>query len=82
MSTFIDTVPYNDKYLKVIGQEKMYEDLDNMISATNMVLANRYAATIREKADPMKKHLLLLSDIYEELTKMQKDWIYMEKIFN
>lgn len=77
----IDTAQHTDKYLKVIMQDKMYESLDNLISGINMVLANRYVTNIRQKSELMKKQLVLLSEVYEELVKMQKTWIQMERIF-
>lgn len=46
-----------------------------------MVLASRYAAKLRDKAENLKKDLLRFSEAIEEWVLMQKTWMYMEKIF-
>lgn len=50
-------VPYNEKYLKLIEFDKMYDIMDQLISAINMVLANRYVSKLRNEAEEMKKKL-------------------------
>lgn len=52
-----------------------------MISGINMVLANRYVALIRTKAEELKKTLVRFNEIFEEIALMQKSWFYMEKLF-
>lgn len=46
-----------------------------------MVLASRYAAKLREKAELLKKELNRFSEAIEEWVMMQRTWMYMEKIF-
>jgi hypothetical protein len=81
MELQLELVPISDKNFKVVGHDKIYEALDNMISGINMVLANRYVTIIRQGADELKKTLVRFNEIFEEMVELQKTWTYMEKIF-
>jgi hypothetical protein len=59
----------------------MYDILDQLISAINMVLANRYVTKLRSEAEVMKKKLTNFQECYDQWVTMQKTWMYMEKIF-
>lgn len=72
----------HSKYSKLIELDKIYEILDSQTANMNMVLANRYAAKLRDKGEEMKKNLITLSQAIEEWVTMQKTWMYMEKIFS
>jgi len=45
----------------LIDLDKIYEILDTQTANINMVLANRYAAKLRDKGEEMKKNLIVLS---------------------
>ena len=66
----------------MVELDKIYEILDSQTANINMVLANRYAAKLRDKGEEMKKNLITLSQAIEEWVTMQKTWMYMEKIFS
>ncbi len=74
-------VPYNEKYYKLTEFDKMYDILDQLISAINMVLANRYVTKLRSDSEVMKKKLTNFQECYDQWVTMQKTWMYMEKIF-
>lgn len=74
-------VPYNEKYMKLIEFDKMYDIMDQLISAINMVLANRYVNKLRSEAEDMKKKLTKFQEAFDQWVAMQKTWMYMEKIF-
>jgi len=61
---------YNDKYYKLIEFDKMYDILDQLISAINMVLANRYVAKFRNESEIMKKKLTNFQECYDQWITM------------
>lgn len=67
--------------MKLIEFDKMYDILDQLISAINMVLANRYVTKLRSEAEEMKKKLTKFQEAFDQWVAMQKTWMYMEKIF-
>lgn len=62
--------------------EDMYTALDEGLATINMILGNRYVKVMRDQAEKMKKDLNLLSDSFEVWLSVQRQWCYLENIFN
>ena len=61
--------------------DALYTFLDERMAGINMILGNRYAGIIREKAAQTKKDLNTLNNALDEWITMQQEWMYLETIF-
>ena len=61
--------------------DALYTFLDERMAGINMILGNRYAGVIREKAVQTKKDLNTLNNALDEWITMQQEWMYLETIF-
>ena len=61
--------------------DALYTFLDERMAGINMILGNRYAGVIREKAVQTKKDLNTLNNAVDEWITVQQEWMYLETIF-
>ena len=68
--------------LYVLGDvDTIYAFLDENLAQVNMILGNRYAGVIRDKANQTKKELNTLNAAVDGWIAVQQDWMYLESIF-
>jgi len=60
----------------------MYQFLDEGIAAINMILGNRFVKVMRPEAEKVKKELNILSEAVDQWVEVQRQWCYLENIFN
>ena len=81
----IDFITINHKDSKDVfiltEVEDLFQYLDDSLANINTILGSRYVKPLRNEADVWKKNLLLLNGIVEEWVEVQKQWIYLENIF-
>jgi len=61
--------------------DDMYQNLDDSMANINMILGSRVVKPLRDEAEKFKKNLNTLNALIEEWTFCQKQWIYLENIF-
>lgn len=61
--------------------DDLYTFLDENLAQVNMILGNRYAGVIRDKAVQTKKDLNTLNNAVDEWITVQQEWMYLETIF-
>lgn len=54
---------------------------DNQMSIQTM-MGSKYVAEIRSKVEEWEKHLGYISDVIDEWLTFQRQWMYLENIFN
>ena len=60
----------------------MYTALDEGLATINMILGNRFVRIMRADAEKVKKELTVLNDAMVEWVDVQRQWCYLENIFN
>ena len=61
--------------------DDIYTFLDENLAQVNMILGNRYAGVIRDKANKTKHELNTLNNAVDEWITLQQEWMYLESIF-
>lgn len=61
--------------------DDIYTSLDETLGSVNMILGSRYVAPLRERAEKMKRQLVLLQKVLDNWIFLQKQWMYLENIF-
>lgn len=70
-----------DKF--VIGSlEEIISTLDDHQVSIQTMLGTRFVSEIKEKVEEWEKKLVLISDILDEWLYCQRNWMYLENIFN
>ena len=70
-----------DKF--VIGTvEEIVSTLDDHQVSVQTMLGTRFVSEIRDKVEEWEKKLVLISDILDEWLYCQRNWMYLENIFN
>ena len=65
----------------LVDIDLLYEELDQSLSAINVILGNRYVAVLRPESEAFKKDLNNMNNLIEEMVNCQKQWMYLENIF-
>ena len=55
--------------------------LDDCLTSINNVMGNRYIHRLRDKGEKMQKALNLFADIFDQWKECQRNWLYLENIF-
>ena len=64
------------------GIDDIITILDEHQMNIQTMLGTRFVADIREKVEKWEKKLVLISEIIEEWLSCQRQWMYLENIFN
>ena len=67
---------------KLGNLDETLQNLDDSLVVINSILANRYVEAIRDQASQFQKELLLIQKTLDEWMTCQKQWAYLESIFN
>jgi len=71
-----------DNQFILADMDTMYQYLDEGLATINMILGNRFVKVMRADAEKMKRELNILSEAVEEWVEVQRQWCYLENIFN
>ncbi len=72
---------YKDKY--TLGSvEEIMQSLDDHQVSVQTMLGTRFVSEIRGTVEEWEKKLVLISEILDEWLTCQRQWIYLENIFN
>ena len=76
--------PYKDKdQVFVLDQvDDLYTFLDENLANINMIRGNQYKAVVEKEADKLRKDLVTMNAVTEDLLTLQKSWMYLENIFS
>ena len=78
-------IPYKDRdqvfVLEGKGLEDLYAFLDENLAAINMIRGNQYKAVVEKEAEQLRKQLILMNSVAEELQALQRSWIHLENVF-
>ena len=73
----------DDKNKFIIGSvEEIMQALDDHQLKVQSMMGSRYVGEIRGSVEVWEKKLLLISEIIDEWLSCQKQWMYLENIFN
>ena len=62
--------------------DELFMSLDENLASLNNVLGSRYLKTLRTKAEELHKKLLYAQETIDDWLICQKNWIYLENIFD
>jgi len=77
-------VPFNDhvnKY-KITGIDEIISVLDEHQQGILTIMSTPYVTNIKSTVEEWEKKLLLISEIIDEWLSCQRNWQYLESIFN
>ena len=78
-------VQYKDRdnvfILEGKGVEDLYAFLDENLANINMIRGNQYKAVVEKEAEALRKALITMNTVAEELVTLQRSWMYLENIF-
>ena len=76
--------PYKDKdQVFVLDQvDDLYTFLDENLANINMIRGNQYKAVVEKEAEKLRKDLITMNSVTEDLLTLQKSWMYLENIFS
>ena len=63
------------------GVEDLYTFLDEALANINMIRGNQYKAVVEKQAEALRKQLMTMNTITEELVTLQRSWIHLENVF-
>lgn len=77
------TIPYKDKegVFVLAGIEELYAFLDENLANINMIRGNQYKAVVETAAESLRKQLITMNTVTEDLLTLQRSWMYLENIF-
>jgi dynein heavy chain len=61
--------------------DEVFGALDESLANVGMILGSRFVAPLRDRAEKLKRDIVLLSDIIDEWILCQKSWRYLHNIF-
>jgi len=64
------------------GIEDLYTYLDENLALINMIRGNQYKAVVEKEAEKLRKELITMNSVTEDLLQLQKSWMYLENIFS
>lgn len=62
--------------------DDLYNNLDEWLAQINMIRGNQYKAVVENEAEALRKSLITMNTVVEELVTLMKSWIYLENIFS
>ena len=80
----LDTKQYKERdgiYI-LSGIEDLYTFLDENLANINMIRGNQYKAVVEKEAEALRKALVTMNSVTEDLLALQKSWMYLENIFS
>jgi len=63
------------------GVEDLYAFLDENLANINMIRGNQYKAVVEKEAEKLRKQLITMNTVAEELVQLQRSWIHLENVF-
>ena len=64
------------------GVDDLYTFLDESLANINMIRGNQYKAVVEKEAEKLRKDLITMNTVTEELMNLQRSWQYLENIFS
>ena len=62
--------------------DDLYTFLDENLANINMIRGNQYKAVVEKEAERLRKELITMNSVTEDLLTLQKSWMYLENIFS
>jgi dynein heavy chain len=82
-STEFEVKSYKDNGMFILGDtSNVISDLDDSLVTINTILGSRYVGGIRKAVDELRSTLMLFQETLDEWLTCQKNWMYLETIFN
>lgn len=72
---------YKDKFI-IGGIDDITAALDDHQLKVQTMLGTRFVSEIRPQVEEWERKLVLISDIIDEWLSCQRQWMYLENIFN
>ena len=63
------------------GVDELYAFLDENLANINMIRGNQYKAVVEKEAEALRKQLITMNTVTEDLITLQRSWMYLENIF-
>eukprot|EP00919_Chromeraceae_sp_WS-2016_P013564 GHVR01031967.1.p1 GENE.GHVR01031967.1~~GHVR01031967.1.p1 ORF type:complete len:545 (+),score=120.84 GHVR01031967.1:122-1756(+) len=71
------------KDIFILGSiEDVTQQLEESLVCMSTIAGSRYVAPIRDRVESWQKSLLLFQDTLDEWLQVQRNWMYLESIFN
>lgn len=64
------------------GVDDLYTFLDENLANINMIRGNQYKAVVEKDAENLRKALITMNTVTEDLLTLQRSWMYLENIFS
>lgn len=64
------------------GINDLYAFLDENLATINMIRGNQYKAVVEKEAEKLRKDLITMNQVTEDMLTLQKSWMYLENIFS
>jgi len=64
------------------GVDDLYTFLDENLANINMIRGNQYKAVVEKDAESLRKALITMNTVTEDLLTLQRSWMYLENIFS
>ena len=71
-----------DNVFVLAGIDDLYTFLDENLANINMIRGNQYKAVVEKEAEKLRKDLVTMNQVVEDLLTLQKSWQYLENIFS
>ena len=71
-----------DQVYVLSGVDELYGFLDENLANINMIRGNQYKAVVEEKAEILRKSLITMNTVTEDLLTLQRSWMHLENIFS
>jgi dynein heavy chain len=75
------TKVYREQMYILTDLEYIQLDLDESLTNINSVMGNRYIKRLRDRGETLQRNLNLFSDIFDKWKECQRNWLYLENIF-
>ena len=77
-------IPYKDRdqIFVLAGIDDLYTFLDENLANINMIRGNQYKAVVEGPAEALRKSLVMMNTVTEDMLTLQKSWMYLENIFS
>ena len=64
------------------GVDDLYTFLDENLANINMIRGNQYKAVVEKDAENLRKALITMNTVTEDLLTLQRSCMYLENIFS
>ena len=79
-------IPYKERDQVFVfsgdGINDLYAFLDENLANINMIRGNQYKAVVEKEAEKLRKDLITMNQVTEDMLTLQKSWMYLENIFS